>query len=210
MPMIPYVVRPGDFLGRLAHVHGFDADAVWNHPANADLRRRRTSPEVLATGDILHIPDEPRARHPLRLHATNAFSTRVATVRVRVALSGSGGRPLANARYWLDGATEPSGTTDGGGIATIEVEPTKTSVSVRVDGCSDVYLLRIGHIEPADSEAGVRQRLLNLSYLPEDSEHVTRERVGEALRRFQQRHGLELTGQPDGATVQALVREHGS
>jgi hypothetical protein len=38
--MVPYVVRPGDYLLKLAHRHGFDVDTVWNDPGNDDLRQR--------------------------------------------------------------------------------------------------------------------------------------------------------------------------
>ena len=35
--MKPYVVKQGDYLNKLAHRLCFDAEKVWNDPANAEL-----------------------------------------------------------------------------------------------------------------------------------------------------------------------------
>ena len=40
--MRPYVIRQGDYITKLAHQRGFDADAIWNDPKNQSLRERRT------------------------------------------------------------------------------------------------------------------------------------------------------------------------
>jgi hypothetical protein len=39
--MEPYVVRQGDHLKGIAAARGFDADDVWNDPANAELKALR-------------------------------------------------------------------------------------------------------------------------------------------------------------------------
>lgn len=208
--MIPYVVRPGDYLSRLAHLHGFDAAKVWDHPKNAELRERRHNPEVLATGDVLHIPKPEPKRHSLSVGGTNRFTTNVPRIKLRVYLTGTDGQPLANARYWVDGEPEPAGTSDGEGLVEIEVSPAQRSLSVRVEGCEDSYVFNVALIEPIDTDAGLRQRLLNLRYLPEDGEAITPERTREAVQRFQEGHDLEPTGDVDDATREALVSAHGS
>src|ERR1700722_13430648 len=53
----PYVIRQGDYLAKLAYTFGFDADAVWKDPANADLRKIRSDPNMLWPTDIRYIPD---------------------------------------------------------------------------------------------------------------------------------------------------------
>ncbi|MBI4955352.1 MAG: peptidoglycan-binding protein [Myxococcales bacterium] len=206
--MIPYVVRPGDYLTRIAARRGFDARAVWQHERNAELRRRRPNPEVLAAGDILYVPESRPSRSSLTVGGTNAFSVRLPTVKIELALTGSDGRPLANKRYWVDG--EEAGTTDGDGKVALAVRPTQPSVSLRVEDSPDTYLLRLAHLDPVDTGAGVRQRLVNLHYLPEDGGLVTEEHLAEALRNFQRRMGLDESGAPDDATRERLVSEHGS
>ncbi len=206
--MIPYIVRPGDYLTRIAARRGFDAQDVWQHERNASLRERRPNPEVLEAGDILYIPDQEPPRKALTTGSSNRFSVQLPRVTVDVALTGSDGQPLANARYWVDG--EEAGTTDGEGKVAVEVRPTQSSVSLRVEGSPDVYLLRLAHLDPVSTDAGVRQRLTNLRYLPEDGSLVGEEEQAEALRQFQQRSGLETTGAPNDETRERLVSEHGS
>src|SRR5271170_2524306 len=53
-----YTVRQGDHVTRIALSWGFcDWSPVWNAPENADLRSKRTSPDVLMPGDRLYVPD---------------------------------------------------------------------------------------------------------------------------------------------------------
>ncbi|MFO0548359.1 MAG: peptidoglycan-binding domain-containing protein [Polyangiaceae bacterium] len=172
------------------------------------MRQRRPNPEVLAAGDILQIPESQPTRNPLRLGSTNSFSVRLPTVKLELTVNGSDGQPLANKRYWVDG--EDAGSTDGAGKVQIEVRPTVPSILLRVEGLSDTLLLRVAHLDPIDTDDGVRQRLTNLHYLPDDATCVTEESVAEALRRFQQVMGLEVTGTANQATRERLVSSHGS
>lgn len=54
--MVPYVVRQGDYLLKLAQRYGFDAEEVWSHPRNEDLRKLRKDHHILAPGDIVYLP----------------------------------------------------------------------------------------------------------------------------------------------------------
>lgn len=206
--MIPYVVRPGDYLTRIAARRGFDAEEVWQHDRNAELRERRPNPEVLEAGDVLYVPETEPTKNALSIGSTNSFTVRLPTIRLDVTLTGSDGQPLANKRYWVDG--EEAGTTDGQGNVRIDVRPRQSSVSLRVEGSPDVYVLRVAHLDPVDTDEGVRQRLTNLRYLPEDATLVSDEQLAAALCQFQRRAGLEETGTPNDETRERLVSEHGS
>ncbi|MBI4950473.1 MAG: LysM peptidoglycan-binding domain-containing protein [Myxococcales bacterium] len=65
--MIFYTVQPGDYLVKIAAEHGTTWEAIWSHPANAELRQKRGSPDILYPGDVLAIeaaappPAEPPA-----------------------------------------------------------------------------------------------------------------------------------------------------
>ncbi|MFO0618411.1 MAG: peptidoglycan-binding domain-containing protein [Polyangiaceae bacterium] len=211
--MIPYVIRAGDHLSVLAYRMGFDASAVWRDAANDALRALRRDPDMLAPGDVLHVP-QPTPEPPLTLSigASNRFTLRVPTVQVRVAL-GRGDAAWRGERFVVRragaGASAPAlaeGTTDGDGIAEAEVPCDVQRVILSVPGKQVAYDVRIGHLDPVDVDAGLRSRLRQLGYFVSEGSHG----VSHALRAFQSDHGLAVTGALDDATRAAIVDAHGS
>lgn len=59
-----YVVKPGDYLAKVGADHDTTWQEIWRHPANAEHRRRRRSPDVLYAGDRLFIPSDLLAEPP--------------------------------------------------------------------------------------------------------------------------------------------------
>src|SRR4051812_40525550 len=118
----PYVVRQGDYTGRLATRFGVDADTLWSDPANRELAQRRPNRDVLAPGDILHVPEVPEAARPVRAHQTNRYRARVATTSLSLIFR-EGRAPLPNERCAIHGiAGEPrEARTDGEGRLRVEV-----------------------------------------------------------------------------------------
>jgi hypothetical protein len=54
---IPYTVKSGGYLGKIALDHGFkDWREVYDHPDNAEFRRKRPDPNKIFPGDVLMIP----------------------------------------------------------------------------------------------------------------------------------------------------------
>ncbi|XXY17060.1 peptidoglycan-binding domain-containing protein [Sorangium sp. So ce216] len=211
--MRPHVVRQGEYLSLLAIRHEFDADEVWGAPENAELRARRASPEVLAPGDILHLADAPRAGTELRARTRNSYRARVPSSVVRVRLQ-RGGAPVANARCVVHGRNPPLETrTDGEGMLCFDA-PMNVH-EVRVDLPDEQLTLRVlvGHLDPLNESSGVADRLANLGFLSAADRHAPeeqwRDRVREALAAFQERHGLDLTGELDEPTRDALRDAHG-
>ena len=73
-----------------------------------------------------------------------------------------------------------------------------------------VRLLRVGHLDPAATASGVRQRLTNLGHGTRDEADLLRpEALAAALKRFQRAQGATPTGEIDDATRDALERAHG-
>lgn len=60
-----YIVKPGDWLAKIAEEHRSTVSAIWNHPENAEHRAVRGSPDVLYPGDVLHIPSDSVASLPI-------------------------------------------------------------------------------------------------------------------------------------------------
>ena len=70
----------------------------------------------------------------------------------------------------------------------------------------------IGDMDPHDGVAGARKRLAHLAFIGHDLEALgdaADEIVAAAIERFQDERGLEVTGDLDAATLEALRDAHG-
>src|SRR5688572_23264483 len=96
--MRPYVVRQGDYLTQLAHRRGFSVEDVWNDPANDALRQKRSSPEILQPGDILHLPERREGWNPrsLTIGGENRFTAKIPAVQIKLVLQRADGTAIAN------------------------------------------------------------------------------------------------------------------
>jgi N-acetylmuramoyl-L-alanine amidase len=211
----PYVIRQGDCTGSLGARFGVQADALWSHPKNSALAETRPNREVLAPGDILYVPDTEPTGLPIHAHASNRYRARVPTTTLSLVIR-EGGVALANERCSVIGAgPQPiDASTDGDGRLNLTLPLHVREITVIVVDRNLACPVRIGHLNPATENSGVRQRLAQLGRLPrfglENGEDADDEIVRAALRRFQEEHGLEPSGENDAATAARLVLVHGS
>src|SRR5437660_1841847 len=122
--MSPYVIRAGDHLPQLAYRMGFDAEAVWQHEKNSELRKRRPDPNILCPGDVLYVP-EPATREKkwlsVQVGTVNRFKATIPCVHLAVGFS-QAGEPVANASCVVHGLPPPNTfTTDGEGTLALDV-----------------------------------------------------------------------------------------
>jgi hypothetical protein len=169
--MQPYVVRAGDYLRRIAFNLGFDADEVWNDPANADLRSLRPNPDILLPGDLLYVPDDgpPPKPHDLVTGSTNTFQAPdppMTSFSVQF-VGGPESKPVAGKAYVIQEMSDQSGlSTDGEGIAKFKVPVTMDSITVVfADPDVGTYVIAIGGMDPIDTLAGANKRLQNLGFV---------------------------------------------
>jgi Putative peptidoglycan binding domain len=210
--MVPYVIRQGDHLSKLAARMGFDADTVWSAPKNANLRKLRPDPHVLCVGDILFVP-EPKARAwlPVQVGSANQFTASVPTVKVSLTLA-QNGKAIANARCIVHGLLPPNElTSDGDGTLSFDAPAQLDYVTLEFPALSLVRRMHIGHLDPVEEPTGVLQRLRNMGYVSPVAQTLGGDRgMALALKAFQQAQGLPATGQLDDATRDALADTHGS
>ena len=116
-------------------------------------------------------------------------------------------KPRSGVRYKLivDGK-ELTGTTDGSGRLQQPISPKAQTAELLIDP-HERYELKLGRLEPADSEKGVRVRLVNLGFLGDVN--AKRAEYKSALEQFQKACSLTVTGEPDEATRKKLLEEHG-
>lgn len=217
MTMKPYVIRQGDYVLKLSHLHGFDANKVWNDGKNAELKKLRKDPSLLKPGDILFVPDEPKKRLKVNAKETNAYVARVPTVKVNVVIS-EDDEPLKDAKYVVEGMgdDETEYATDGEGTVSFEAPVHIREVTVRFLESTMKFRIAIGDLDPPDTPSGARMRLQSLGLYGAKTEgadgYVARDENGlaGAIRAFQAKNGIDVTGLLDKATQDALVAAHGS
>lgn len=211
-----YIIRQGDYLTKLAHRFGVDADSLWDHPENAELRARRPDRDQLHPGDVLHVPESNAPGLRVARGGSLVARGHVPEVEIRLALKDRAGAPIANVAFQVEGvsANPISGQTTGEGVAAF-------CVPVHVETCRLVlskgptYVVRVGHMDPASEPSGALKRLVHLGYLPYgDAEDLDTEDGRDmfrcALRRLQEDAGLEPNGEWNTATKDALVARHGN
>ncbi len=211
-PYLPYVVRPGDHLTKLAYARGFDADEVWNHPKNAELKKTR-KPSVLLAGDVLYVPKSKPDGLSFTRRRVNRFVAQVPTTKFSMHFDDADGK-LKNAKftYEVDGV-EMQGQTDGDGTASFDVPITAHEAHLVFPDVGFATTAKIGHLDPIDDPKGVRQRLKNKGYIkepPSEDEEKEAALLAAALTQFQKDQKLPPTGELDDTTKAKLSAEHGS
>jgi hypothetical protein len=111
----------------------------------------------------------------------------------------------------IDGNSQ-RGTTDGDGRIEVSIPPNAKSGTLILEPGTlreHTMALQLGHLDPSDDVAGLKQRLANLGFECHDRSPEPTEGFAEALRAFQAKYGLAETGEADGATRGKLRTLHG-
>jgi hypothetical protein len=117
--------------------------------------------------------------------------------------------PRAGAAYALDvGGKALSGVTGPDGIVRKRIPRTAAAGSITIDG--QPMALVIEPLPDVQDLRGVQLRLDNLHYDVGSATGILTGQTQDALRAFQNDVGLPATGQPDAATLAALVSIYGS
>jgi hypothetical protein len=205
--MVPYVVRQGDHLPKLAVRMGFDPEAVWNHPQNEKLRQIRPSAHILCAADLLYVPEPKKSWLPVRTGETNRYVAAVPKLPVSVTFTRNG-NPLANEPCVVPELPELGTlTTDGSGALKFKVPAHIESVVVEMPNLRMQRRLRIGHLDPSTTPSGALQRLQNMKYVSAgDTSDLA---VTSAVQRYQHVRGLPITGEIDDATAKQLESDYG-
>lgn len=123
-------------------------------------------------------------------------------------------RGVADAPYVLDiDGRLYEGQTDAEGFLEVSIPPDAKSGRVIFHPgtlAERVIDLELGELSPITEPIGLKQRLANLSFDCGDRDNAMTPGLEAALRAFQEKHGLEVTGEADAPTRQRLQALHGS
>lgn len=204
---INYVVQPGDCVSSIAFEHGFFADTIWNHPANAGLKQKRQDPNTLVAGDVVIIPDLREKTVDKPTGEMHKFRLKNAPALCSLQIFNED-KYRANQNYELeiDGRIF-TGKTDAEGVLRVAIPPNARSGVLTIGEDKAVFNLQFGQIEPPTEIRGVQARLNNLGYYCPINGEMDEE-TQNALRRFQLANNLKETGEMDEATRQKLDELH--
>lgn len=209
-------VEDGDHLPRIADEHGFsDWHTIWDDRNNASLRAQRQDPGVLAPGDRLYIPDKVASDGEQAPSGSTArFRVKRILPRLRLIVRGFSGKPLASTdcKVTVSGASTTA-RTGADGLVEIDLAPDATEATLEANGQS--WTLKIGHLDPTDTDLGLWARLRNLGYLVDEETEALAlppdappdaDTLAFAIELFQRDHQLTVDG-TDVQSVKDRLRE---
>ena len=212
-------------MSSIAYENGFYWKTLWNLPENADLKAQRKNPNVLLAGDIVTIPDLTKKEETRAPNAKYKFKRLGVPEKLHVQLLDYSHQPRANLDYRIviDGDTR-TGKTDAQGMVIASIppnadsgklifdEPTytdKTGKQIPAKPKKMTMLLQLGHLNPVSEVSGLKARLANLGFYKGAVDETVDGKTGQAIRAFQTKQGLPVTGAVDDATRQKLLDIHG-
>src|SRR5690349_10384301 len=112
-----HTVQQGEYLSGIAKQYGLtDYRVIYDHPENAEFKRRRPNPNLIYPGDRLFIPDREERQETRGTEARHKFQAKRPALWLKLVLKDKEGKPLANEAYTLKVEDRDySGSTDGSG-----------------------------------------------------------------------------------------------
>jgi hypothetical protein len=209
MPSI--TVKSGDCLSSIAARFGFTWQILWDLAENQALRAARRDPNVLYPGDIVVVPEQDIKRESAPTEQRHVFELDSEPTYVRLRLTFID-EPRRGIPWTLDHGLQRGGVTDDEGFLVARVDPRTETIALTLhppDAPEESYELRLGALDPVETTSGIQQRLANLGYDPGPIDGVIGDWTRAAVRRFQERHRLQVDGDPGPHTQRVLLQVHG-
>lgn len=208
---ITHIVRDGECLNSIADRYGFFPDTIWDHPDNAELKRARPNPGVLDAGDELVIPDKRAREVDGATDQRHRFRRRGVPSLFHMQIFAEG-EARADVPFVLDhDLGREVGRTDGDGWIRASIPPKLRSARLEVGEGDEleVYVVRLGHLDPIDTIEGVQMRLANLGFVCRPTGRLD-EATELAIQAFQESiDHPEPWGELDRQTLDELEASHG-
>lgn len=212
-----YTVKQGDHLSKIAKAFGFsDYHTIWDHPENADLKKKRQNPNVLLPGDTVFIPDRQVRQESRSTDQAHRFTARGRTLKLRVTLEDLYEKPIAGARcvLSLEGDIRRFTTDEAGRFEQVIDPEVRTAYLSILDDQTPYHdaqiAIKIGDLDPVEAMSGQIGRLNNLGYFAGDCDQPDPAAFQSAVEEFQCDHGLQVDGNCGPITQAKLKQVHGS
>jgi hypothetical protein len=221
-----HTVATVEHLSAIADANGFVTNRpIWEHANNAELKAKRKSPHLLLEGDEVFIPDKVARVETGSTAASHRFVVKLDRIQLHLRLLDFTDKPVSGAPVDLRaGSVLSEKETNGEGQVKAEI-PRSTLVGRLLVFGKDgdrtkpplvEYALRVGGLNPIDTEEGCIQRLNNLGYrIPHEDEDENgkpirdEDEVRSSVEEFQCDHSIKVTGELDGPTKAKLLKVYG-
>ncbi|MFZ4572822.1 MAG: peptidoglycan-binding domain-containing protein [Phycisphaerales bacterium] len=200
-------VRRDETLSKLGAQAKIPWKKIWDHPENAELKRRRGNPNILHVGDNVFVPDLERHEEACATEKRHRFRTG-SRMSLRVCLVDSAHAPLVGIAYsfTVDGERMPEETTGDDGVAETPVREDAEHAVLHLPW-GDVSV-QVGVLSPANTVRGVQERLQNLGINPGPIDGIFGPLTAAGIRDFQRCEGMPISGVIDEALVRRLRSVH--
>ena len=214
-----YEAKQGDCLSSIAARFGFKSyHSIYDHPDNADFRKKRPNPNLLYPGDILHIPDLKLREQDCSTDRLHEFCLVRPLVKLRIKMLDHERKPYKYKKYKITIDSLPktwSGHTTSKGLleALIPANATAGKLQLWLTDESDAQAsiempLQIGYLDPTEEVTGAQARLNHLGFDCGAVDGILGPKTKSALTRFQKQHELSETGKLDSPTRDKLFELH--
>lgn len=212
--MPSHVVAQGECLGSIAARYGFkDAQSLYEHADNGELRELRPDPHLLLPGDVVKVPELTLKTCDVATDSVGKFRVTRGKAMFRLVLQDADGEPTPDLPWTLTvGATEHTGTTGGDGLIEVEIPASATEghLAVQIDPEDPEVLhereLSFGALDPLETSTGIQARLSNMGFGCGKIDGDEAEKTLHALDAFRAREGIEEEG-PCGDSTRAKLQE---
>ncbi|NQU75748.1 MAG: peptidoglycan-binding protein [Planctomycetes bacterium] len=206
---IRHIAKDNDCISSIAEKYGHFWETVWNHPENAELKKKRGDPNVLYSGDEVFVPALREGSEQIPTEKRHRFRRKGVPAMARWRFRDEKGNPRAGIEYVLiiDDEKTVEGKTDSDGVIEVPISPEakEARLTLRDGEHEEHYRMELGGMDPVSEESGAIKRLENLGVdCGRDGD-----RFEQGLKEFQLNHGLEATGKLDEQTQKKLLEEHG-
>ncbi|HEY0081099.1 MAG TPA: peptidoglycan-binding domain-containing protein [Pyrinomonadaceae bacterium] len=207
MPLT-FEIKDGDSVIKLSVKYGLFCETIWNHPDNAELRRKRKDMNTLLPGDILFIPDIRPKDVPADTGKLHRYRRKGVPANFSIQIY-QNEQPYAHQDYKLvvDGVPY-TGMSDTMGIVSKWIPPTAVEGVLHIGPDNYKILLRFGYLDPINEIIGVQKRLYNIGFHPGELDNLMGLKTRQALLDFQKRFDLSETGEADEETRSRLEEIH--
>jgi hypothetical protein len=207
-----HTVKQGEYLSKIAKQYGFaDYKAIWNHPENAEFKKKRKNPNILYAGDELFVPVKEEKEESGATEQRHRFEVKRSPLKLRLVIRDFDHQPLADTpcELHVGGSIHELTTDSEGRIEQAIPQDAEEGFLVFKDPLVPFELgvpIKIGHLDPVEEVDGQKSRLNNLGYDAGPPDGTDEEKFGIAVQEFQCDYGLTVDG-VCGAKSQAKLKE---